>query len=257
MLLCLSPSKDMNFDEPERAVRGTQPRLLDDTDALAQVMKGKSAKDLKDLMGISDKLAELNVERYKKFQEQGTSNSAKQAALAFTGDVYRHFDAETLTLEELDTAQSCVRILSGLYGVLRPLDMIQPYRLEMGIKLATDRGESIYDFWGNKITNLLNEDMEGWGDRLLLNLSSNEYFSAVNTDTLKGDVLDVKFLNEKDGKAKVIGLFAKRARGAMARWIVQNNIDNRKDLSDFDWEGYSFERKLTTATELVFKRKQP
>jgi len=191
-------------------------------------------------MHISDKLAELNAERFKTFNLDGKSNSAKPAALSFDGDVYWGLDANNMNDEALEYAQDHLRILSGLYGVLRPLDLIQPYRLEMGTKLETKRGGSLYEFWGSKIAAQLIEDMTSHRDQTIVNLASNEYFKAVD-----------------DGKSRALMYYAKHARGSMARWIMENRVEKAADLKDFDLDGYKFVAKESTESELVFSRKQP
>lgn len=257
MLTLLSPAKKLNFDAPTTGLSATQPRLETDTQELAKIAKTQSADDLKRLMHISDKLAELNVERFKSFNLDGRSNSAKSAGLAFDGDVYWGFDANNLPDEDLTYAQDHIRILSGLYGVLRPLDAIQPYRLEMGTKLATRRGKSLYEFWGDRLAKMLIADMDGHADQTIVNLASNEYFKAVDQKTLGRPVISAKFLNLKDGKSRALMYYAKFARGQMARWIVQERIDRAAGLKDFNLDGYSLDASASTETELVFSRTQP
>jgi len=208
-------------------------------------------------MHISDSLAELNADRFKAFNLKGQSNSEKPAGLTFDGDVYWGFDADTLNDDELCYAQNHVRILSGLYGVLRPLDAIQAYRLEMGTKLETKRGKSLYDFWGSAISDTLNSDMADHHDTTIVNLASNEYFKAVDKKALGQPVISAKFLNVKDGEARALMYYAKFARGLMARWIVQNRVEHAQDLKDFNVEGYKLDKKASSETELVFSRKQP
>ena len=257
MLTLLSPAKKLNFDDPATALEPTAPRLTKDTVELAKVAKKQSPADLKRLMHISDALAELNADRFKAFNLKGQSNSAKMAGLAFDGDVYWGFDADTLNDDELEYAQNHVRILSGLYGVLRPLDAIQAYRLEMGTKLETKRGKSLYDFWGSTIADALNGDLDGHADSTIVNLASNEYFKAVDKKALGQPVITAKFLNVKDGEARALMYYAKFARGLMARWIVQNRVERADDLKDFNVEGYKLDKKRSSDNELVFSRKQP
>lgn len=257
MLTLLSPAKKLNFDEPQTALAPTQPIFDKDIIELATVAKQQSADDLKRLMHISDNLAELNAERFKVFHLEGKSNTAKSAALSFDGDVYWGLDANSMSDAALEYAQNHLRILSGLYGVLRPLDAIQPYRLEMGTKLETKRGGSLYDFWDSKIAAQLREDMASHKDQTIVNLASNEYFKAVDKKTLDSPVISAKFLNVKDGKSRALMYYAKHARGEMARWIMDNRVETAQDLKDFDLSGYKFMPKDSSESELVFSRKQP
>ena len=257
MLTLLSPAKKLNFDEIITPLDTTSPRLTDDTREIARVAKKQSAADLKKLMRISDKLAELNAERFKVFDLEGRSNSAKAAGLTFDGDVYWGLDAKTLGKDSLSYAQDHLRILSGLYGLLRPMDAIQPYRLEMGTKMKNPRGQSLYDFWGSRIGEALKDDLSGHADQTIVNLASNEYFKAVDTSALPGRVITASFLNVKDGEARRLMYHVKFARGLMARWIMENRIERADDLKNFDAEGYAFDAKASSAEELVFTRKQP
>ncbi len=257
MITLLSPAKKLNFDPADTGLSATRPRLKADVTELAQVAKKQSAADLKKLMHISDNLAELNAERFKAFNLDGQSNSAKPAGLAFDGDVYWGLEAKSLSDADLEYAQDHMRILSGLYGVLRPMDAIQPYRLEMGTKLKTKRGGSLYEFWGSTIAKTLKSDLEGHADQTIMNLASNEYFKAVDKSVLDAPVLTAKFLNIKDGKARNLMYYAKFGRGLMARWIMQNRIDRAEGLKDFNLENYKYDSKASSDTELVFTRKQP
>lgn len=261
MLTLLSPAKKLNFETATTQLEFTMPVLSKDTAELAKVAKQQSADDLKKLMHISDNLAELNAERFKAFNIDGQSNSAKAAGLAFDGDVYWGLDANSLPDESLRYAQGHLRILSGLYGVLRPLDAIQPYRLEMGTKLKTKRGGSLYEFWGDIIAGQLLDDLEGHEDQTIVNLASNEYFKAAPKAKLEAasgrPVISAKFLNVKDGKARALMYYAKHARGQMARWIMENRIDRAAGLRDFNLGDYSFDKSASSETELVFTRPQP
>ena len=254
MIAILSPAKSLDF-EKQFHIRSTKNRFNDETNLLIEVLKTKSEKEVQELMNISDKLAQLNVERYDNFKKR-TPKHAKQAALAFQGDVYQGMVAEDFTQEEHDYAQQHIRILSGLYGLLRPLDLIQPYRLEMGTKLRTDKGSNLYEFWGDKITDQLKKDITSQGDKILINLASNEYFKSVNKKELKKHftVVDVEFKDFNNGKYKIVSFFAKKARGLMARYIVKNQIEQVEDLKGFDLDGYSFDEKESTDTKLAFKR---
>ena len=257
MLTLLSPAKKMNMTRAETAVPVTQPRLRDDTHELAIVAKTQTAEDLKRLMHISDNLATMNVERFQAFNLDNRSNSAKPAGLAFDGDVYWGLDADTFSEESLSYAQDHLRILSGLYGVLRPMDAIQPYRLEMGTKMLNGRGKSLYDFWGARIADRLNADVADHADTTVVNLASNEYFKAVDAKALGQTVIGAKFLNVKNGEARSLMYYAKHARGTMARWIMENRVDRADGLKDFNAGGYTFDAIASTGSDLVFSRPQP
>lgn len=257
MITLLSPAKKLNFDPVTTQLEATTPLLKADTLELAKVAKKQTAADLKKLMHISDNLAELNAERFKAFNLEGKSNSSKPAGLTFDGDVYWGLEAKSMSDEDLAYAQNHLRILSGLYGVLRPLDSMQAYRLEMGTKLATKRGKSLYDFWGSTIAETLIKDMEGHADQTIVNLASNEYFKAVDKKTMTHPIITAKFLNVKDGKARALMYYAKYGRGLMARWIMQNRVDRAEGLKDFNLDGYKLDKKASSETELVFSRKQP
>lgn len=262
MLTLLSPAKKLNYDAiPENlqqsALEITTPRLTNDTIEIAKVAKKQSAADLKRLMHISDKLAELNEERFKAFNLDGNSNSAKPAALTFDGDVYWGLEAKSLSADTLSYAQDHLRILSGLYGVLRPMDAIQAYRLEMGTKMINPRGKSLYEFWGSNIADNLNEDLADHKDQTIVNLASNEYFKAVDRNALGKPVIEAGFLNVKDGEARKLMYHVKYARGLMARWILENRIEKADDLKAFDSEGYAYDAKASSESELIFSRKQP
>lgn len=257
MITVLSPAKKLKADVKTPTLDVTRPRLEADTRALAKVAKKQSAADLARLMRISDNLAELNAERFKTFDLDGRSNSATPAGLTFDGDVYWGLETTSLGEEVLAYAQGHLRILSGLYGVLRPMDAIQPYRLEMGTKLKNARGGSLYDFWGSRIGEQLASDLEGHGDQTIVNLASNEYFKAVDTAALPGRVIEASFLNVKDGEARRLMYHVKFARGLMARWIMENRIDKADDLRGFDAEGYTLDASASSETELVFTRPQP
>jgi cytoplasmic iron level regulating protein YaaA (DUF328/UPF0246 family) len=257
MLTLLSPAKKLNMAPAETGVPVTKPRLREDTRALAAVAKTQSAADLKRLMHISDNLATMNFERFQAFNLDNRSNSAKPAGLAFDGDVYWGLEADSLADDTLAYAQDHLRILSGLYGVLRPMDAIQPYRLEMGTKLANGRGKSLYDFWGARIAGRLKSDLAGHADKTVVNLASNEYFKSVDTKALGRTVIGARFLNVKDGEARSLMYYAKHARGAMARWIMENRVDRADGLKDFNAGGYTIDAAASTEDELVFSRPQP
>jgi cytoplasmic iron level regulating protein YaaA (DUF328/UPF0246 family) len=254
MLVVVSPAKNLDYTTPVSTTLFSQPALLDDTQSLLKVCQTLTPADLSGLMGISDKLALLNAERFATFNMPFTPENARQAALAFNGDVYTGLDAGSLTDADLDYAQQHLRILSGLYGVLRPLDLMQPYRLEMGTKLATEQGNNLYEYWGQTITNNLNATLAKQDQQILVNLASTEYFSAVKPKALNAQIITPVFKDEKNGKVKIISFYAKKARGLMARFIIQNRIENVAQLSEFDTAGYRFAPEQSTATSLVFIR---
>jgi len=255
MLIVLSPSKALDFTGAPQTAPLSLPQLADQTAELAKSTKRLTARDLKRLMSLSDNLAKLNRERFQAFDP--VSEEGLQAAFAFNGDVYLGLRARELDKKGLAWAQDHVRILSGLYGVLRPLDAIQPYRLEMGVRLKTRRGQSLYDFWGPRISEALNEAAQGHKDKTLVNCASGEYFGAVERKALKLPVVTCKFLEEKDGEARMISFFAKKARGLMARWMIDNRVERAADLKGFDTDGYRLVPQLSTDEELTFSRPQP
>ena len=257
MLTLLSPAKKLNMEPFNLGVPVSRPRLLDDTKELAIVAKKQTADDLKRLMHISDKLAVINYERFQAFNIEKKSNSAKPAGLAFDGDVYWGLEADSMSEDALTYAQDHLRILSGLYGVLRPMDAIQAYRLEMGTKMENGRGKSLYEFWGTRIADRLKADLSGHTDSTVVNLASNEYFKAVNTKALGEMVVGAKFLNIKNGAARSLMYYAKHARGRMARWIMENEVDQAEGLKDFNVDGYSLDKNASTDQEFVFSRPQP
>lgn len=255
MLIALSPAKSLDFSAPPVAVEPTAPELLDRTRELAAVTKKLSRADLRRLMDVSDKLADLNFERFQSFDPE--ADGGLPAVLAFDGDVYTGLDARTLDEAGLRWAQDRLRILSGLYGVLRPLDRLQPYRLEMGTRLRTKRGATLYDFWGGRIAEALNAAAADHGDPTLVNLASAEYFGAVDAKALKIPVVQVRFMDEKDGRLRTLGLYAKTARGAMARWAIDRRVERAEDLKACDAMGYRFDPKGSTETDWLFTRPQP
>lgn len=255
MLAVVSPAKKLDASGPCPVDDYTTPRLDRDIHKLADILKGKSKSDLKSLMGISDNLADLNYDRYQGFEKTFTPDNAKPAVLTFQGDTYKGLDAATLAEDDLKYAQDHLRILSGLYGVLRPLDLMQPYRLEMGTKLATDKGEDLYDFWGDKITNACNDDIKAQNHKAVVNLASNEYISAIDPDKLAAPFITCHFKKIKDGKAKVVGILAKKARGMMARYMIENRIEDPEGLKSFNQDGYEFIPEDSNATDFVFVQK--
>lgn len=253
MIAVLSPAKKLDFDPISPEVPSTKPELLKETSRLMQTARALSVGELKQLMKLSQSLAELNHQRFQDFSTTKKRGS-KQAALAFNGDTYIGLRAPEFSPKELEYAQDHVRILSGLYGLLRPLDLIHPYRLEMGTRLKTERGNSLYDFWGSKVAQALDKQAQLEAEPLIVNLSSKEYFTAVEGQ-LKTPVLTCTFKEVKDGKAKVIGFCAKRARGMMARFIVKHQVQDPKQLQRFNETGYQFQKSGSSAQELVFHRK--
>lgn len=255
MLILLSPAKSLDFSE-SLVQTHSLPDFLEDTDALIATLRRKSQDDVATLMHLSDELAELNVGRYQEYRrphEQGAT--AKQALLAFKGDVYRDWPLDTYGEADFEYAQGHLRILSGLYGALRPMDLIRPYRLEMGTRLETDRGTNLYQFWGSAITEKLNEALGHTGDDVVVNLASNEYFSSVKRRELKATVVNPVFKDWKNGKHKIISFFAKRARGAMAHYLLKNRVEDLDGLRDFDGEGYRFDPETSTPDAPVFLRR--
>lgn len=255
MLIVLSPAKALDFTAGPAFAPMTAPELADQTAELSKTTRKLTARDLKRLMSLSDNLATLNRERFQAFDPE--SEEGLQAAFAFNGDVYTGLKARELDRKGLAWAQDHVRILSGLYGVLRPLDAIQPYRLEMGVRLKTRRGLSLYDFWGPRIAEALNRAAEGQKDKTLVNCASTEYFTAVDRSALKLPVLTCKFLEEKDGEARMISFFAKKARGLLARYAIDHRLERAADLKDFASEGYRFVPQLSNDDEFTFARPQP
>lgn len=253
MIAVVSPAKNLDFKTPYETAT-TQPRLMECTTELIDVMRKKSVDEVKDLMSISKQLAGLNVHRFKEFEAEHTIENAKPAALAFNGDVYQGLQAETFDEKKMAFAQKHFRILSGLYGLLRPLDLIQPYRLEMGTKLAFDDYKTLYDYWDRKILNLLLEDLKAQGDDIILNLASNEYFKSIDKKDIPARVIEVEFKHFKNDKYKIISFYAKKARGMMSRYVIENQIINPEDLRGFDYEGYYFDKKESTKNKLAFKR---
>lgn len=254
MLFVVSPAKNLDYETPPVTDVFSQPRMLDDAQLLVEQARTMSPQALGSLMKISDKLAGLNAARFSEWQQPFTAENAKQAILAFNGDVYTGLDANTLDTQAYEYAQDHMRILSGLYGVLRPLDLIQPYRLEMGIKLANSRGKDLYTFWGDKITQQLNQDLQQSGDKLLLNLASNEYFKAVKAARLKATIVTPVFKDTKNGQLKVISFYAKKARGMMARYVLEKQIKTVDELKNFDQAGYCYDAALSTEDTPVFTR---
>jgi len=253
MLMVISPAKAMNFAAPDRVLPLTTPALKDDIAELDSVTRKLRPRDLRRLMDISDKLADLNYQRFQAFDP--SVEEGLQAAVAFNGDVYMGLSARTLDAKAFAWAQEHLRILSGLYGLLRPADVIQPYRLEMGVQLKTRRGKSLYQFWGDRISRMLNEAAEGQKDKTLVNLASQEYFGAVDVKALSIPVVTCKFLEDRGEVTKQISFMAKKARGLMARYAIDNRIDRAEGLRTFAVEGYAFQQDQSSDNEWVFLRK--
>ena len=254
MLVLLSPAKKLDYDSPVRTTQYSQPLFVNQAQGLIAVLKDKSATEVADLMSLSETLARLNVERYQAWQPVFNQTNSRQAVLAFNGDVYEGLQAQTLSDDQLEWAQEHLAILSGLYGVLRPLDLMQPYRLEMGTRLATPKGKNLYDYWGSEIAGYLNQRLAQQGSDIIVNLASEEYFKSVDLNALKARVVQCVFQDEKNGAYKIISFYAKRARGLMARYIVDHRIDTPEALKAFDVEGYRFYADASTDLKLVFRR---
>ncbi|MCL9775173.1 peroxide stress protein YaaA [Vibrio methylphosphonaticus] len=256
MLIVVSPAKTLDYESPLATERFTQPEFIEQSAELIEVCRKLTPADVSALMKVSDKIAGLNVARFEEWDTSFTTENARQAILAFKGDVYTGLDAESMSDADFDYAQQHLRMLSGLYGLLKPLDLMQPYRLEMGTKLANDRGSNLYQFWGNLITDKLNDVLADHESDILVNLASNEYFKAVKVKQLNSQVVTPVFKDCKNGQYKVISFYAKKARGMMARYIIDNQIDSVEALQQFDTAGYYFVADESTASELVFKREE-
>ena len=257
MLIVVSPAKALDYSSKLPTRKHSLPRMLDQAEPLVEVMRQKSPDEIAALMSISAQLAELNFERYADWEAPFSPDDARPALLAFAGDVYQGMDAAaTFSERDYTHAQKVLRILSGLYGVLRPLDLMQPYRLEMGSRLATDRGHDLYDYWGQQITDRLNADMaESPGPAVVVNLASHEYFRSVDTGRLEGRLVTPSFLDARGGaEPKMISFFAKRARGSMAGWIIRNRVKSVRGLRDFDGLGYGYDAERSGADNPVFGR---
>lgn len=257
MLITLSPSKGQDFTEAPLTKKHTKPADLKDSELLIKELKKISSKKLQEMMTVSENIANLNVERFKTFTTPFTTKNAKQAIFAFKGDVYSGLELQTFDEEDYVYAQDHLRILSGLYGCLRPLDLIQPYRLEMKTRLKNDRGENLYQFWDDRITKRLNKELKKQKEPVLVNLASNEYFKAVKPKLLEGRLLNITFKETKAGKTRVVAIFAKRARGMMADYIIRNRIEHAEELKKFKLAGYAFNKGLSDDKQWTFERPQP
>ena len=257
MLTVISPAKKLNFDVTSTKIPPTLPALQADAYSLSRVARRLTVDELRKLMKISEALAKLNQDRFKAFAETPEAEDIKAAALAFAGDTYTGLEASSLNADEMAYAQDHLRILSGLYGLLRPMDQIQPYRLEMGSRLGTARGKNLYQYWGDRLALTLNSEAEKSGTDLLLNCASIEYFTAVDPEALKLRVITPVFMEDRDGSCKIVSFFAKKARGAMARFVIQNRITTLEGVRDFDIGGYAYSQDLSAGDRLVFTRDYP
>ena len=256
MFILLSPAKTLDYESPLASDVFTQPRLIEQSAQLIDHCRKLSASELASLMKISHTLAELNVARFSDWQADFDLHNARQAILAFKGDVYTGLDVDTLSQQDIEFAQQHIRILSGLYGLLRPLDLMMPYRLEMGTRLNNARGKDLYQFWQDRITQLLLEDMRNAKDELLINLASDEYYKAIHEAKISAKIIKPVFLDEKKGQFKIISFYAKKARGLMSRYIIQNQLNAAEQLKSFDLEGYYFDAASSDQSNLVFKRNE-
>ncbi len=257
MLAIISPAKTLDFESPSPTRKHSVPVLLAESKRLIDELRQKAPQDIADLMGISSKLADLNYDRYAAWNGQFSCKNAKQAMLAFKGDVYLGLEAETYSERDFTWAQKHVRILSGLHGILKPLDLIQPYRLEMGAQLETARGNDLYQFWGDRVTELLNEAISEQRQPLLINLASVEYFNVIDTAKIDARIITPKFLDLKNGRYKFLSFFAKKARGSMTSYIVKHRVSTLSALKSFDWHGYRYNEDRSTADEWIFLRDKP
>lgn len=254
MLAIISPAKTLDFESTVRNFSFSQPHFTDYSEQLIEICRQLSPQQIGSLMSISDKLAGLNAARFAEWTKEHNEQNARAALFAFRGDVYTGLDADTLSDEDVHFAQSHLRMLSGLYGLLKPLDLMQPYRLEMGTKLANQKGKDLYAFWGNIITQAVQQALDEQGDNVLVNLASDEYYKSVKEPQLHAHIVKPVFLDEKNGQYKVISFYAKKARGLMCRYLIQNRLTHIEQLKDFNLGGYWFDEASSNEKELVFKR---
>ena len=254
MLTVLSPAKTLDYESPSITDQTSTPQFMDQSALLVDDARTLAPDDIRSLMGVSEAIASLNHERFMNWAPESTTANAKQAILAFKGDVYTGLEAETMSADDLEFAQAHLRILSGLYGLLRPLDLMQPYRLEMGLKFSNQRGKNLYEFWGERITDAINADLASAGTETLVNLASNEYFKAVTTKSLNADIITPQFKDLKNGQYKMISFFAKKARGVMARYIIDKRLTDPEQLKSFTGSGYYFSAEQSSGNNLVFLR---
>ncbi|ETD71142.1 hypothetical protein V757_06790 [Pelistega indica] len=255
MLFLLSPAKKLDYDTPLSVEKHTQPLFVKQAQELITVLRKKSVQDIAELMSLSQALSELNVTRYAEWKPTFSLENSRQAILAFNGDVYEGLNATTLTAKQLEWAQDHMAILSGLYGVLRPLDLMQAYRLEMGTRLETPKGKNLYEFWGNQIANYLNERLSAEKEPIIINLASEEYFKSVDLKALKARVVQCVFQEYKNGTYKVVSFNAKRARGLMTRYAIEHQAKKPSDLLAFDVEDYAYDKSVSSEDKLVFRRR--
>ena len=258
MLMVVSPAKSLDYESKVKTRKHSQPEFLTESELLVSGLKKLQPDDLAELMNISSALAEENFQRYLNWHTPFDLKNARQAIFAFKGDVYLGLRAEDYSAADLNFAQKHLRILSGLYGVLRPLDLMQPYRLEMGRKFASGKAKDLYQFWGSKLTEKLNNELETYPEkkRVLINLASNEYFNSIQSKNLDGKVITPQFKDWSNGQYRVLSFFAKKARGQMVSYIVKNRLKDPSQLKEFDVDGYQFDDSESSASKLVFKRKQ-
>ena len=256
MLIVISPAKTLDYETVPKTKVFTIPDYLNRSQQLINRLRNLSSLDISDLMKVSAKIADLNFERYETWKKPFTVKNAKQSILAFKGDVYTGLDAESFKADDFKFAQNHLRVLSGLYGLLRPLDLMQPYRLEMGTKLKTDIGKNLYEFWGSDITEGLNNQLKKMKSNYLINLASNEYFKSVKVKELNAEIVTPAFKEFKNGDYKMIGIYAKKARGMLSRYIIQNKLSDPEDIKLFNEDGYRFNKTLSKGNNFVFTRKQ-
>jgi len=254
MLITISPAKKLDYVTPVPVADYSQPEQMDKASELIAVMREKDSFEIADLMKLSMKLADLNMQRYQDWHTPFTPDNARQALFAFAGDVYQGIDAATLSTDDIGFAQQHLRILSGLYGVLRPLDLMQPYRLEMGTRLATNHGRNLYQFWDDTITDSINRALADQGDDILINLASKEYFSSINTANIRGRIITPVFKDLRKGVYRIISFNAKKARGLMSRFIIQHRISDAETIKTFNLADYSYNGELSSEHTFVFTR---
>ena len=255
MLLVISPAKTLDYETKPKTKVHTVPDYLEHSQQLINRVRKYSPLDIAEIMDVSAKIAELNFERFESWRTPFTPDNAKQAVLAFKGDVYTGLEAETFKSDDFKFAQKHLRILSGLYGLLRPLDLMQPYRLEMGRKIENDRGKNLYEFWGEIITDGLNKQLKQTKSDTLVNLASNEYFKSVKPKSLNAEIITPAFKDYKNGEYKMLGVYAKKARGMLSRYVIQNKLTDPEDMKSFNEDGYRFNKKLSKGNTWVFTRK--